>query len=41
MTNELIRKTSYDNNFSMTDFIGSTAQDNAYYMESLIENENR
>ena len=38
---ELIRKTSDDNNFSMTDFIGRTAQDNAYYMESLIENENR
>ena len=38
---ELIRKTSDDNNFSMTDFIGRTAQDNAYYMESLIDNENR
>ena len=37
---ELIKKSS-NNNFSMSEFIGGTAQDNAYYMESLIENENK
>ena len=37
---ELIKKSS-NNNFSMSEFIGGTAQDNAFYMESLIENENK
>ena len=38
---ELITKSSNNNNFSISEFIGGTAQDNAYYMESLIENENK